>query len=89
MSWLCSDFEPLKHRSDVPPREDIPRQEQHGKAIDRGGGRARDHVGGPGADRGRAGERAQPVARFGECSRHVHPRLLVAAQVVAEIGVPL
>ncbi len=80
-------LELLEHGRDVAPREDVAGQQQDGQAIDGGGSGAGDHVGGAGSDRSGAGERAQPVAHFGERGGGVHHGLLVAAEVVAEVGV--
>ncbi len=79
----------LQHRGDVAPCEEVPRQEQHGQAVDRGARRGGDHVGGPRPDGGRAGERLQAVLHLGEGRRRVDHRLLVLGLIVAELGLAL
>ena len=78
-------LELLEHRCRLPVGEDVAGQEQHGKPVDGGGGRARDHVRGPRADRAGAGEGPEPAARLGEGHGGVHHRLLVLGLVVGQL----
>src|SRR5205085_7941505 len=68
---------------------DVTGKQQHGKAVDGGGGGAGDHVRGAGTYGGDAGECALAVPGLGERRRYVHGSLLVFALVVTEIGVLL
>ncbi len=70
-------FELLEHRRGPAIGEDVSRQQQHGKTIDRRRGGSRHHVRGTGSDRGRAGERPQPATCFCKGRRHVNHTLLV------------
>ena len=79
----------LQHRRYVAAREDVAGQQQHRDAVDRGGGRAGDHVGGAGSDRRGADERGLAVPRLGESRGNVDGALLVAAEIVGEVGVLL
>src|SRR5487761_1038875 len=51
-------FKLLEDRRDIAPRGNISWEQQHGHAIYGSGSRARNHVGGSGANRRGAGERA-------------------------------
>ncbi len=67
----------LEHRVRPAGGEDIPRQQEHGQAVDMRQRRRRHHVGGPRPDRGRAGHHPPPRRGLGEGDRGVGHRLLV------------
>ena len=77
----------LQHRCHVAAGEDVARQEQHRQAVDRGRGRAGDHVGGARPDGADAGKGLQAVFDLGVGGRGVDRALFVAYLVVAEVGV--
>jgi hypothetical protein len=79
-------LELLENGADVPTGEDVAGQQQHRQTVDGRGGRAGEHVGGAGPDRGGAGERLEAVLHPGVRDRHVDLGLLVARLVVAELG---
>ena len=78
-------LELLQHGRGQAAREDVAGQEEHGQAVDGGGGGSRDHVGGARAHGRRAGEGAQPAPRLGEGDRGVHHGLLVLGLVVGQL----
>ena len=78
-------LELLQHGPLVPGRVVVGGEQQHRQAVDRGRGRARDHVGRARPDRRRAGQRGQPPVGLGEADRRVDHRLLVAWLVVGQV----
>ena len=79
----------LQHRAADPGGEDVAGQQQHREPVDRGQRRAGEHVGRRRADRRGAGHGRQPVERAGVPDGRVHHRLLVAGQVVRQVGGPV
>ena len=79
----------LEDRRLDPLGERVAGHQQHRHVVDRGRRGARDHVGRARADRRQAGERAQAVLELRVADRRVDHRLLVAGQVVREVGLGL
>ena len=79
----------LKDGSDVAACENVSWKQQDGDAIDGRGGGAGQHVGCPRADRRGANECSKAIAHFREGSGGVHHRLLIAAEMIREIGILL
>lgn len=75
------DFELLQDRVGGAAGEGVAGQEQHREVVDGGQGRARDQVGGAGADGGGHGVRREPAGLAGVADGGVHHGLLVAALV--------
>ena len=80
-------FELLQDGRHIAAGEDIAGQQQHRQAVDGRRGRAGDHVGGAGADRGEAGEGLKAVLDLGIGRGRMDCALLVAYLVVAKVGV--
>ena len=79
-------LELLQQRAGGPGGEEVAGQQQDRDAVDGGERGSGHHVGRAGADRGGAGEGLQAVPHPGEADRRVHHRLLVAGQVVGQVG---
>ena len=69
--------------------KESPASSEHRQPVDRGGGRAGDHVGRARADGGQARVGGEPVAHLGVGNGGVHHALLVARQVVGQLVLEL
>ena len=74
----------LQHRPLVAGRVVVGGQQQHRHAVDGGGGRAGQHVGGTGTDRAGARQGLGTPHGTGEAGGGMHHRLLVAGLVVGQ-----
>ena len=72
----------LQHGRHIPAGEDIAGEKQDRDAVNGRSGGAGDHVGGARPDRGRAGERGEPVPHLRKRYRRMDHGLLVAAKIV-------
>ena len=75
----------LQHRALVPGGVVVGRQQEHGQAVDRGRGRAGQHVGRTRADGCRARDGGHAVVHLGVTRGRVHHGLLVAGLVVGQV----
>src|SRR5439155_20232413 len=62
------DLQLLQHGIGPPGSEHVPGEEQHRESVHGGEGRAGDEVRRPRPDRGRAGQRREPVLRAGKAA---------------------